>query len=49
MNKKTKNLFKMSAVGCVAIMGVSVASLPVHAMASTPVAASISTTVQPIN
>jgi hypothetical protein len=47
MNKTTKDLFKMSAVGCVAIMGVSVASLPVHAMASTPVAASVSTTVQP--
>lgn len=27
MNKRTKNLFKMSAVGCVAIMGVSAASL----------------------
>jgi hypothetical protein len=35
----------MSAVGCVAIMGVSAASLPVHAMASTPVT-SISTTIQ---
>jgi hypothetical protein len=45
MNKTTKNLFKMSAVGCVAIMGVSAASLPVHAMASTPVT-SISTTIQ---
>ncbi|WP_340395597.1 stalk domain-containing protein [Paenibacillus sp. FSL E2-0177] len=42
MNKRTKNLFKMSAVGCVAIMGVSAASLPVHAMVSTQVTANVS-------
>ncbi|WP_440962265.1 stalk domain-containing protein [Paenibacillus nitricinens] len=46
MNKTTKNLFKMSAVGCAAIMGVSLASLPVHVMASTSVAASVSSMVQ---
>lgn len=42
MNKRTTNLFKMSVVGCVAIMGVSAASLPIHAMASTEVATTIS-------
>lgn len=42
MNKRTKNLFKMSAVGCVAIMGVSAASLPVHAMVPTQVTANVS-------
>lgn len=46
MNKKTTNLLKMSAVGCVAIMGVSAASLPVHAMTSTQVTASVTKAVQ---
>lgn len=36
----------MSAVGCAAIMGMSLASLPVHGMASTSVAASVSSMVQ---
>lgn len=46
MNKKTTNLLKMSAVGCVAMIGVSTASLPVHAMTSAQVTASISEAVQ---
>ncbi|MEK5254620.1 stalk domain-containing protein [Paenibacillus sp. FSL F4-0125] len=46
MNKTTKNLFKMSAVGCAAIMGVSIASLPVHAMTPTAVVTNVSSTAQ---
>lgn len=46
MNKKTTKLLKMSAVGCVAILGVSAASLPVHAMTSTQVTASVTKAVQ---
>ncbi|GGH21326.1 stalk domain-containing protein [Paenibacillus segetis] len=47
MNQKTKNLFKMSAVGCAAMIGVSAVSLPIHAMASTQPVTSITTTALP--
>lgn len=46
MNKRTTNLLKISAVGCVAMIGVSAASLPVHAMTSAQVTARISEAVQ---
>lgn len=46
MNKRTTSLLKMSAVGCVAIIGMSTVSLPVHAMTSAQVTASISKAVQ---